>query len=114
MIATAPTFIKFKPANQLSVKKSYITYHENLTNSLAADARSQADRWTGSPHNKFFFHCVKNAKVYELHFKDITVLLVMYMLCYVLLSVYQNLQYTSHKVNCSTSQLTNIAHSVIT
>jgi len=42
----APIFMKFKAANQLSVKKSYIKYYENLTNSLAADARSQTDRQT--------------------------------------------------------------------
>jgi hypothetical protein len=94
MISTAPIFMKFQPANQLSVKKSYIKYYENLTCSLAADTRSQTDRWTGSPHNKFFFHFVKDAKVYELRFKDITVLLVMYMFL-----VYQNLYFTSHK-NC--------------
>jgi len=35
--------MKFKAANQLSVKNSYIKYYENLTNSLAADARSQTD-----------------------------------------------------------------------
>jgi len=91
MIYTAPIFKKFEPANQISVKKSYIKYYENLTNSLA-DARSETDRWTGSPHNKLFFHFAKNATVYELHFQDITALLYMFL-------VYQNLHYTSPK-NC--------------
>jgi hypothetical protein len=29
MISIVPIFIKFKPANQISVKKSYIKYYEN-------------------------------------------------------------------------------------
>jgi len=62
----------------------------------------QTDRQTGYPHNKFFFHFVKNAKVYELHFKDITVLLVMYMFL-----VYENLHYISLK-NCRYSELQHI------
>jgi hypothetical protein len=43
MISTAPIFMKLKPTNQLSVKKFYNKYYENLTNSLVADARLQMD-----------------------------------------------------------------------
>jgi len=48
-------FTKLTPARQLFVKNCYTIFHENMTNGLVSDTRSQSERWTWSPHKMFFF-----------------------------------------------------------
>jgi hypothetical protein len=56
-----PTFTKLILPTQISVNNSYTEFHDNSTNSSAADCRWHTDTWMWYPHKTVFLHFGKNA-----------------------------------------------------